>query len=59
LKGYLSIGQEIGLNEEFTLKSREQLARFVQEINFRKNEEEIQRKLEEEKKKKKGATNKK
>jgi hypothetical protein len=58
LKGYVSIGQEIGLNEEFLLKSKEQLARFAQEINFRKMEEEALKKAEEEKKKKKGANKK-
>ncbi len=43
---------DIGLPDEFILKSKEQLARFSQEIAFRRNEEEIQKKLEEEKKKK-------
>jgi len=46
------------LNEDFLVKSKEQLARFAQEINFRKNEEEALKKLEEEKKKKKGSTKK-
>jgi hypothetical protein len=46
------------LNEEFILKSKEQLSRFLQEINFRKMEEEALKKAEEEKKKKKGANKK-
>lgn len=49
---------DIGLSEEFVTKSKEQLARFAMEINFRKNEEETLKKIEEEKKKKKGAKKK-
>ena len=53
LKGYVSMSSEIGLGDIFLHTSKEQLARFNQEITFRKNEDETLRKLEEEKKKKK------
>jgi hypothetical protein len=52
LKGYVGMSLEIGLEDNFLHLSKEQLARFNQEITFRKNEEETLRKLEEEKKKK-------
>jgi hypothetical protein len=52
LKGYVGMSLEIGLDDIFLHSSKEQLARFNQEISFRKNEEETLRKLEEEKKKK-------
>lgn len=58
LKGYVSICHEIGLNEEFILKSKEQLSRFLQEIYFRRMEEEALKKAEEDKKKKKGGNKK-
>lgn len=56
MKKYVSMSAELGLLEDFGFKSKEQLARFLKEIAFRKNEEETLRKLEEEraKKKKKG-----
>ena len=47
------MSNEIGLDENFLNKAKEQMARFNQEIAFRKNEEETLRKLEEDKKKKK------
>lgn len=43
---------EIGLDDTFVLKSKEQLARFDNEVKFRKNEEDIMKKLDDEKKKK-------
>jgi hypothetical protein len=52
LKSYLNSAGVIGLSEECTVKIKEQLSRFAQEIAFRKNEEEMLRKLEEDKKKK-------
>jgi hypothetical protein len=47
------MSSEIGLSDIFLHTSKEQMARFNQEITFRKNEDETLRKLEEEKKKKK------
>jgi hypothetical protein len=53
IKNYVSMNQEIGLDETFLNKSKEQLSRFAQEIAFRKNEEDILKKLDDDKKKKK------
>jgi len=43
---------DIGLDSGFLVRGKESLARFDQEIKFRRNEEEILKKLEEDKKKK-------
>jgi hypothetical protein len=53
LKNYLNTFIEIGLDADFETKSKEQLARFDNEIRFRKAEEEKIRLLEEAKKLKK------
>ena len=53
MKGYVAKYTELGLKEDFLVKSKEQLARFAKEIPFRREEEETLRKLEEEKAKKK------
>jgi hypothetical protein len=58
LKGYLNVFNEVGLDNIFETKCKEQLTRFDMEIKFRKAEEERIRQLEEEKKKKKGAKKK-
>ncbi len=49
MKGYIEKYKEIGLNEDFYIKSKAQIERFGKEIPFRKEEEETLRKLEEEK----------
>ena len=59
MKGYVAKYTELGLKEDFLVKSKEQLARFAKEIPFRREEEETLRKLEEEKAKKKKGKNKK
>lgn len=59
MKGYTAQFNEIGLDDTFVTRSKEQLVRFGKEIAFRKEEDETLRKLEEEKKKKKGGGGKK
>ena len=49
MKVYVAKYEELGLDEEFQKKTKEQLARFAKEIPFRKEEEETKRRLEEEK----------
>ena len=53
MKVYVGKYEELGLNQEFQVKSKEHLARFAKEIPFRREEEEALRKLEEERAKKK------
>jgi len=48
----MAMAPEIGLDANFLSRSKEQLARFDQEIKFRRAEDEALKKLEEEKKKK-------
>jgi hypothetical protein len=52
LKGYINMSKEIGLDDTFVVQTKTVLQRFDKEIRFRKNEEEVLRKLEEEKAKK-------
>lgn len=49
MKKYVKIYKEIGLDDAFAIKTKEELKRFDKEIPFRKEEEETKRKLEEEK----------
>ena len=53
LKNFMNSAADIGLDSMFIAQSKTVLQRFDKEIKFRKNEEEILRKLEEEKAKKK------
>ncbi len=52
LSGYYAKSEEIGLDDEFIKKYKVQADRFKQEYEFRKNEDEVLKKLEDEKKKK-------
>ena len=59
MKKYVGIYKDLGLDEEFKNKAKEQLVRFGKEVSFRKEEEETLRKLEEEKAAKKAKKKKK
>jgi len=59
MKKYVGIYKELGLDDEFKNKAKEQLVRFGKEVPFRKEEEETLRKLEEEKAAKKAKKKKK
>ena len=59
MKKYVGIYKDLGLDEEFKNKAKEQLVRFGKEVPFRKEEEETLRKLEEEKAAEKTKTKKK
>ena len=59
MKKYIGMAKDLGLNDEFVKKTKEQLARFAKEVPFRKEEEEALRKLEEEKAAKKARKKKK
>ncbi len=52
LKNFVNIHNDIGLGENFVTDSKLVMQRFDKEIKFRKNEDEMLKKLEEEKKKK-------
>lgn len=49
MKNYVKIYKDIGLDDNFATKAKDELKRFDKEIPFRKEEEEAKRKLEEEK----------
>lgn len=53
MKGLILIKDDLGFDDTFIIKCKEQLARLDNEIKFRKNEYDLQKKLEEEKKNKK------
>ena len=59
MKKYIGMAKDLGLNDEFIKKTKEQLARFAKEVPFRKEEEEALRKLEEERAAKKARKKKK
>ena len=59
MKKYIGMAKDLGLNDEFVKKTKEQLARFAKEVPFRKEEEEALRKLEEERAAKKAEKKKK
>ena len=53
MKKYVGIYKDLGLDEEFKNKAKEQLVKIDKEVPFKKEEEKKKRKLEEEKAEKK------